>query len=60
MSGLPDLRTPEAMARDLGLPSKRHIYRWIEEHNCPVYRVGRSIYLSPDEVAAWLLEQRAA
>ena len=56
----PELRTPAEFAAEIGLPSKRHVYRWIEEHGCPAYRVGRAIYLNPVEVAQWLDRTRNA
>jgi excisionase family DNA binding protein len=58
--GLPRLLTAEQLAQELGLPSKKHVYRWREEHGLPAYQVGRSLLFDVDVVREWLGGHRAA
>ena len=56
---LPQLLTIEQLAELLGT-SVRHVRRLVAEKRVPYLKVGKFIRFDPEEIAAWLDQQRVA
>jgi excisionase family DNA binding protein len=47
----------DELARRLG-KDRRAVYRLVEDHGLPAYRLGRSLAFDPEAVDAWLGRRR--
>jgi excisionase family DNA binding protein len=54
---LSNLVRPVEFAAQIGIERKT-LYRLMERHGAPCYKIGRAVYIDPDDFARWIETHR--
>lgn len=54
---LENLVRPDQFASQIGI-ERNQLYRLMERHGAPCYKIGRSVYIDPADFARWIEKHR--